>query len=210
MKLQRFIPLIALLIFVAFLFAAEFVVDGGMETWTSGTDLTSWTESIANSGAITQESTEKTAGSYSCEFYCDNDELASISQVFATVTAGNYYDISFKVKADEVDELGWQLYSSPTSNTYLQDDGTTFGGGNYLRPATTTGWVTWTYSNVRVPTGDTTWQLGFGIGSVWTGYPTTFTCWLDEVSVIDAVSPPADTFVPKVIIIRDEELPKDR
>lgn len=78
----------------------ELFTDGGLEAWSSATNLTSWAEAVGGASTINQEATVKHAGSYSVR--ADIDASASNAQItqIKTLVPGAWYQMS-----------GW-LYSS--------------------------------------------------------------------------------------------------
>lgn len=104
--------------------AIERVTDGAMELWTSATDLTNWTESIAGTSAVNR-STTKHGGTYAAELVIDVTNYCIIRQDI-TITAGADVEISIWYKLSEANKgLKFDLYSiDGGTDRYIQADGT--------------------------------------------------------------------------------------
>ena len=73
---------------------AEKLTDGGLENWTTTTNLTSWTEDLNGTGTVTRESTEIHGGTYACRLVSAGvGHNADINQN-STLVAGNPYLVS--------------------------------------------------------------------------------------------------------------------
>lgn len=85
----------------------ELVTDGGLENWTTDTNLTSWTESEASAGVrdITKESTEKHGGNFATKLEATLSDGTSfnIDQPVNLVTRNKYYELT-----------GWSYFASRT------------------------------------------------------------------------------------------------
>jgi hypothetical protein len=76
---------------------AELLTDGGFENWNSATDLTSWTEAIAGTSAVTREASVIHGGTYAVKITTDGSgSSASIAQAGAGV--GKWYLITVWAK----------------------------------------------------------------------------------------------------------------
>src|SRR5450759_3029634 len=88
---------------------AELLTDGGLETWTNSTTLTNWTNDSASTGVrdITQESTQKQAGSYSVKLAATSNPSTNFG-IYQNITTVNnqQYQVNF-----------YQYYSSRTAGT---------------------------------------------------------------------------------------------
>lgn len=74
------------------------LVDGGLENWTSATDLTSWTESTTGTSTVNREDSAIHAGSYACRFDVDASSSAVAIQQSVAVLLGAYYRASVWAK----------------------------------------------------------------------------------------------------------------
>ena len=76
----------------------ESATDGGMETWTSSTNLTNWTESVAGTSTINQESSDVYSGSYAARF--DIDSLNSNAYLYQgfSISTGTWIQVSAYIK----------------------------------------------------------------------------------------------------------------
>jgi hypothetical protein len=78
---------------------AELVMDGGVENWSSVTNLTGWIETLAGTSTINQETDDVAAGSSSVRIDVDgSNSLAVLSQSLA-VLATDLIEVSAVVKA---------------------------------------------------------------------------------------------------------------
>ncbi|MFA6270627.1 MAG: hypothetical protein WC657_05490 [Candidatus Paceibacterota bacterium] len=67
------------------------LADGGLETWTTSTNLTHWTETLADSGTVTQSSTTPYAGTYCAILAAPNALGASSAEIKASPSWSNTY-----------------------------------------------------------------------------------------------------------------------
>ncbi|HTK03410.1 MAG TPA: hypothetical protein VL401_01415, partial [Alphaproteobacteria bacterium] len=75
---------------------SELLTDGGLENWTSATNLTSWTEQIAGTSTVNQESSTIHGGTYSVRE--DIDASNNFGQIFQALTnfgIGNYGSVTY-------------------------------------------------------------------------------------------------------------------
>ncbi len=76
-------------------FGQEMMLNGGLENWTTGTNPTDWT----TAQNITQESTEKHAGSFSAKQTKDASRgRVNLTQNISKITVGESYSITFWYK----------------------------------------------------------------------------------------------------------------
>ena len=87
----------------------EMITDGGMENWTTDTDLTSWDEYISGSSTINKDAADKHSGSFSCRIF--RDAVGSAVHVSQNVpfVPGKRYRLSFWYKSDIAS--GFKVYS---------------------------------------------------------------------------------------------------
>ena len=76
---------------------AELVTNGGFENWTSSTDVDNWTETIAGSSTINQETSEVYAGSNSLQMDIVTGGDATIDQDI-TANVGDYLKVTLAHK----------------------------------------------------------------------------------------------------------------
>lgn len=79
---------------------AELVTDGGFENWASATNLTSWTESLAGSTTINQETTVVNGGSSAVRFDQDPSNSQSFISQAGLATVGRWYQASVYIKSN--------------------------------------------------------------------------------------------------------------
>lgn len=101
----------------------EKVTDGGMEAWTTPTDLTNWAEAIAGTSTINQDTIEMHGGMSSCRF--DVDALNSSIQLYQDITlvAGALHRITIWHKIP-IGKTGMYRIRDSASNVWIQSDGT--------------------------------------------------------------------------------------
>ena len=76
----------------------ELLTDGGLEAWTSATNLTSWSETISGTSTVNQETVTIHGGSNACRLDIDaSNNNAGITQSGTII--GNWYLLSAWVKA---------------------------------------------------------------------------------------------------------------
>lgn len=95
---------------------AEILTDGGLETWTSETNLTSWTEDNAGTGSVNREGTEKHGGTYAAKLSRAGSGYAGIWQGFKLVP-GKRYRVSFWYKGT----VGALLFGTVVENGWLHN-----------------------------------------------------------------------------------------
>ena len=110
----------------------ELVANGGFETWTTATDVASWTEGLAGLSTVNQEATIKDAGSYSCRLDIVGADIALVSQSILSV--GRTYDVSVRHRG-----------SAGTESMIIGD-----GAGTWSSFACSTSFATKTLSSAAV------------------------------------------------------------
>jgi len=106
----------------------EKLTDGGLNVWTSGTDLTNWTEAFGGVGgfSVNQEATEVYEGSYSAKIASNgtNSGDGTIRQVGACVV-GKLYRFWGRYKTDPANASTVTQYVRVGAATILASDGRT-------------------------------------------------------------------------------------
>jgi len=103
----------------------EVLTDGGMETWTSATDLTNWTEIPEGSSTVNRESSDIKSGSYSCRFDVDgSDSHVAILQYSIPIPISTPCVMSFWYKVSGAGTCGFTFCVTGAHGAYLQLDGT--------------------------------------------------------------------------------------
>ena len=69
---------------------AELLIDGGVEIWTSPTDLTNWSENLAGASTVNRDGSIKRSGSYAARFDVVAGALAQILQARNLAAATRY------------------------------------------------------------------------------------------------------------------------
>ena len=85
----------------------DVLTDGSLENWTSGTDLTSWTETLSGTSTVNQETSILHGGSNSVKLVTDSSNSSVRIQQTYNHTIGSWYQL-----------MGW-VYTESTSK-YLQ------------------------------------------------------------------------------------------
>jgi hypothetical protein len=94
----------------------ESLTDGGVETWTTSTNLTNWSESISGTSTINQESSDIYSGSYAARFDIDSSNSNTyLSQSFSLST-GTWIQYSAYIKAS----TGGKSVKAFSSSTTIQ------------------------------------------------------------------------------------------
>jgi hypothetical protein len=115
----------------------EAVVDGGLESWITSTDMTNWVEFGANPpvSILSREDVEIHGGLYSCKLYTKTQgEYIGFYQDI-TLTPDGRYKITVWYKRPVAANSALRLYvtTSPANNIYLQADGT-WSASTYFFP----------------------------------------------------------------------------
>lgn len=72
----------------------EMLADGGMENWTTTTNLANWTENPSGTSTVNQESSIIASGSYACRLDVDaSNSIVSITSALATAV-GTWYTLT--------------------------------------------------------------------------------------------------------------------
>lgn len=114
------------------------LIDGGLNIWTTATDLTYWTENLAGTSTVNREAAEKIEGDFSCRFDVDaiNSEVA-INQINIPLTPLERYKLIFWYMNSEALKYPKIQFRNTASNVWLQDDGTWGGWHEILLPNST-------------------------------------------------------------------------
>jgi len=104
----------------------EFLSDGGLESWSSATDLREWIKSITN-GSSNQDATVAHEGNYSARLDRTTATDGSLHVINANrvLAPDSWYRLRFWYRGDftaAVNGAAWRLYNV-TQNTALQNDG---------------------------------------------------------------------------------------
>ena len=187
-------------------FAGEVVTDGGLENWTSETDLDSWYEHIPDGGSsINREDTEKHGGTYAVRFDIDATGHTAILMQEITLTPGAGYKLSiwYKTAAGKTMLLGMR-------------DGTLGAGGAIFLKADGT-WQTSDYSWMILPEA-TAWTecvIEFQAHSEYSAYviqfghgqgvseETSSSFYVDDVSILAGVFSVLATLAPNQTYYHD-------
>lgn len=153
--------------------AVSKIVDGGMEVWSSATDLTNWTETVSAGNTVNRESAIVYAGSFSARLDRTAAGSLNIQRTGITLTPGKWYSLSvrFRASAGGLTNAVSLYLLNFTQGKALQSDGT-FGSSSAPLYATITPSTSWGRSVLwfQVPTsyGATNtyrWQLRSTDGS---------------------------------------------
>lgn len=112
---------------------ADAITDGGMEAWTTATNLTNWTESISGTSTVNQEATTIHGGTYSCHLEVDaSNSNVRIQQNFSIIPLKKYkvvfwYKNSVAGKTARVKtfDTGSNVWLTPTGSWQTEDTATT-------------------------------------------------------------------------------------
>lgn len=154
-------------------------LDGGLELWTSPTGLACWTETIAGTSTVNQETDPAHAveGSYSCRLDIDaTPATAQIAQA-VSLTSGKSYSLSFQHKADASAQLQYAVTNG--SADYLQTDGTWAAGAIWFEPAHSAAFVAETKTFTPDETSAHTLTIKNATGSA------SKSIWIDDIRLND-------------------------
>lgn len=115
------------------------LTDGGLNIWTTETNLAHWTESIAGTSTINREATEKIEGDYSCRL--DIDESNSVAYLFqnCTLVSSRRYKLAVRYMNSIAGKTAKLMVRNSAGNVWLKSDGTWQASLNYLDlPSSTT------------------------------------------------------------------------
>jgi len=122
----------------------EVLTDGGMEIWTSSTNLTNWVEQDTPTlGEIHQENSEIHSGAYSCRMWTlSGGSWVALYQDF-TLTPSALYKLSTWYKRPVAAGSNLRLYVTTglTNDIYLQANGTWSASLYYFTLSTTDAWT---------------------------------------------------------------------
>ncbi len=100
------------------LFLPDQLIDGGLEVWTTGSDLTNWTEATAGSSSITRETVIVDQGLFAARLVDTGNGVCSISQtVFANpnaLLAGKAIRVTARIRADVAANVALTVEDGPT------------------------------------------------------------------------------------------------
>lgn len=101
------------------------LTDGGLNIWTSPTNLTHWTESLVGGSTINREATDKIEGDYSCRLDVDAANSGSyLYQLNIVLTPLKRYKLVIWYKNSLAGKTGQANFFDMGSNVYLKEDGT--------------------------------------------------------------------------------------
>ena len=124
-------------------YQAQKLTDGGLEVWTSSTNLTHWTEFVTALGTVNREAVEIHSGTYSCRLYTSGGgEYCGIYQNI-TLTPNTLCKLSTWYKRPVAAGSILRLYitTGPTNNYYLQANGTWSTSPYFFNLSTTNVWT---------------------------------------------------------------------
>jgi hypothetical protein len=105
----------------------ERLTDGGMETWTSATNLTSWTETLAGTSTVNREATVIHGGTYSARIDIDAVPSAVSLAQGSITTVGQWYQLTAWLKSNPTGKILFFPSTQPfasgvktLSDTYAQ------------------------------------------------------------------------------------------
>ncbi|MFA6270931.1 MAG: hypothetical protein WC657_07035 [Candidatus Paceibacterota bacterium] len=103
------------------------LANGNMETWTSGTDASSWTEALgAGGGAVAQEGTTKYAGTYAAKITGGSSGAGTTTTMTQSVTWNN----DFRSKKFRLTAYCHKVSANPATMTIRLYDGKTYTSTN--------------------------------------------------------------------------------
>lgn len=143
------------------------LVDGGLENWTSATNLTSWTESVAGTSTVNQETSDIHGGASAARFDVDGSSSAvGIIQNLVGATIGKTYLIRF-----------WAKVSNTTGSPTIRPDFSANTGINTLLSAT--------YTQITRRGVATAANAGLVLGRGSTGSNANKSIYVDDVEILE-------------------------
>ncbi len=161
-------------------YVTDKLTDGALETWTSATNLTNWTETLSGTSTVNRESTEKHGGTYSCKITIDaSNSYALITSTALTLTAGGLYKISIWYKTAAGKTCGWRFYDT-AANVYLTAAAAWQGSisNNLLAAATS-----WTNVTLEFTAHASYTSYTFQVGRITGADGTSSSYYFDDLSV---------------------------
>ena len=119
----------------------EALIDGGLEAWSSATNLTSWIEGPTGTSTVNRDAAEVHGGAYSCRLDVDaSNSYVSIIQQNIILKLPLGYRISgwYKTEAGKTAEYS---LSDSGSNVYLKADGTWTAAVTFVVLPAATSWT---------------------------------------------------------------------
>ena len=165
-----------------FIVATNLITDGGMEVWTSATNLTNWTEVLTGTSTVNREATVKTGGAYSCRIDIDagNDYAYIGSSVITLVAEGNY-NFTFWYKTATAKTAAFLLQNTG-GNVSLNINGV-WGTVAWVVLPTATTWTKITISFLAHPSY-TTYSFSFGSGSAFGATSASNSVYIDDAVIL--------------------------
>lgn len=104
--------------------ATNLLTDGGLNLWTTATNLTHWTEGIIGSSTVNREATEKIEGDFSCRLDVDSDNnMVYILEVFSMTPLKKHKVIIWYMNSVAGKTCRLRIYET-AGNVYLKEDDT--------------------------------------------------------------------------------------
>jgi len=100
------------------------LTDGGLNLWTTATNLTHWTESISGSSTVNRESSIKNEGDYSVRLYVDAGNSNVYIYQDPSLTPLKRYKVIVYYKNSVVGKECRVHFKDAGDNVYLKEDGT--------------------------------------------------------------------------------------
>jgi hypothetical protein len=171
----------------------ELVVDGGMEIWSSSTNLTNWEEALGGTSTINREDSVIHGGSYSCRY--DIDAGGTFIEMYQgiNIPVNTPCTLSFWYKTTGDALCGWILIAD-VSWIGLRANGTWAGTETNDIPPSPDGWT-----KIIIPftshSSDTHYWL-----KPRAGVAASESIYFDDISLTMSVSSGA-AWIPKVIMV---------
>jgi hypothetical protein len=125
---------------------SELLTDPGLETWTSATNLTNYTEEVAGGTTVNQESVSPHGGTYCARIDVVSSNRGDFLQAVSGLTVGKRYRFSWWSKDATTGREGWAFVINSSLSSVLTKDGkwlpySGFDPLLYPRFTNTTSWV---------------------------------------------------------------------
>jgi hypothetical protein len=168
---------------IPYMSAPQKITDGGLENWASATDLTSWTEIIAGTSSVNQETSVVHGGSNCLRIDVDaSNSEARIYQAF-TLETSTLYRLNFWYKNASGKTIDWQITDSGT-NVYLNSTTGLFQASPTATAPTSQ--TDWTEVEAYFTTHGTYTSYHFYVGEKF-GSGASSSNYIDDISIVKVV-----------------------
>ncbi len=163
----------------------EHLTDGGMESWASATNLTSWTESVSGTSTVNREATNPYRGEYCTRLDVDASNSTVYVVQSVTLVAGALYRLVFRYRTTGGMPTSLLVRNS-AANVYLTSAGAWSGVANTIALPAATDWTT-VEIEFAAHASYTAYQVFLGSGTNFSTSPSS-SSYFDDISLVTRVS----------------------